>query len=132
MSIISQNEDTASSANKNEDTYTIVALQSLITLNSIKRDLLLDVSTPKKNTPLTDNFKNLIYGLFNLPNNIFYQELMKTYDSLAKSNNNSEAFMQDPFHFLKNFLEYLNNENIKIDDPSFFQSYPQKKHSQYI
>ena len=132
MSVISQNEDTSSSVNKSEDTYTIVVLQSLMALKSIKRDLLFDVSTPKKNTPLTNNFKNIIYGLFNLPNNIFYQELMKTYDLLAKSNNNSEAFMHDPFHFLKYLLEYLNNENITILEPSFFQLYPNaKKQYQY-
>jgi hypothetical protein len=132
MSAILQNEDTASSINKSEDTYTIVALQSLITLNSIKRDLLFNISTPKNNTPLTNNFKNIIYGLFNLQNNIFYQELLKTYDSLAKFNNNSEAFMHDPFHFLKYFLEYLNNENITILEPSYFQLYPQaKKNNQY-
>jgi hypothetical protein len=132
MSAILQKEDNANAVNKNDETYADVVLQSLSVLKTIKRDFLYDEPLPNKNTPLTNNFKTILYGLFNPSNNIFYQELLKTYDSLAKSNNTSDALKHDPFHFLKYFLEYLNNENITILEPSYFQLYPQaKKNNQY-
>ena len=70
-----------------------------MSLKTIKTDILNDIPSQNMNTPLTDDFKTLFFGLFNTPDNKFFKDFMKTYNS--KANNNNEALLHNPYNFLK-------------------------------
>ena len=127
MNSIVQSEDSCS-MNKYEETYAMVVLQSLSVLKAIKQDFLDDVPLPMNfNTNLTFNFKVFLNQIFNFPNNNYFQDLLKTYNFYANNFNNSEAFLHDPYHFLKYFLEFLNNENNKVKDYNYYKVYEEEK-----
>ena len=125
MTEVLENEDTSSSMNKTEETYATVVLQALSVLKVIKHDFLENEPFQNKQMTLTNNYKAILYGLYNLPNNMLYQELMKTYT--CYSQNLTEILVLKPFNFLKNFLDFLNNENNTIEDPNYFQLFNQEK-----
>ena len=125
MSDAIQNEDTGNAINKKQESYFTVTLQALSVLKPITNDFL-DYET-NTNATLSNTFKTLLFGLYNLPNNKFYQKFKETYISIAKSLNLSEALKKDPFHFLKNILNMLSIENNIVKNPNYFQSYNQEK-----
>ena len=81
------------------ENYGNLVLQALMSLKTIKTDILNDIPSQNMNTPLTDDFKTLFFGLFNTPDNKFFKDFMKTYNS--KANNNNEALLHNPYNFLK-------------------------------
>lgn len=125
-----QNEG-SSSVNKCEETYITVVLQSLSVLMPIKNDFLNDEPLPSNQTTLSNNFKKLLYALFNTQNNTIFQDFMNSYFFYAQNNNNSqnssEPLLHDPYHFLKYLLIFLNSENNKPKDYNYFKKYEKEK-----
>ena len=109
------------------ENYANLVLQALMALKTIKYDILNDIPSQNINTPLTDDFKTLYFALFNSPNNKFFQDFIKTYNS--KANNNKDALLNDPYNFLKYLLIFLKDENIKDFDFNFLLNYEQLKNN---
>ena len=107
------------------ENYANLVLQALMALKTTKTDILNDIPTQNMNTPLTDDFKTLFFGLFNSPENKFFKDFIKTYNS--KANNNQDALLHDPYNFLKYLLIFLKEENIKDVDLNFLATYQQQK-----
>ena len=126
MNSFAQSEDSGS-MNKYEESYAMVVLQSLSVLKAIKQDFLDDVPLPMNFANLSFNFKVFLNGIFNFPYNNYFQEILKTYNFYANNNNNNEALFHDPYHFLKYFLEFLNNENNKVKDYNYYKVYEEEK-----
>ena len=124
MNFVVQN-DNLNLNNKIEIAYANVVFQALISLNTTKSDFLNDEPLPMMNTPLTNDFKVLLYGIFNTPNNPFFSNLMKTYYYYAQEDTN--ALLKNPYNFLKYFIVYLNTENNKVINHNYFQIYEQQK-----
>ena len=108
---------------ESEDSYEVVlqALSSLKTIKSKFADLEL---SKNNNTPLTNDFKIFLFGIFNSDKK-FFKDLMKTYNDKAK--NIKEALLKDPYHFTKYFIQFLNEENIQAENPNYSQTYEKEK-----
>ena len=109
MTSISQNDE---AKNQSEKTYHNVVFQSLNILIDFRKDFLYEEAEPENTTNLTKSLKSILYGSFNTQNDIFLQDILKYYNE--KSQNNNEALIHDPYHFLKYLLIYLNEENFKL------------------
>ena len=108
---------------ESEDSYSIV-LQALFSLKTI-RSKFIDLELSKNNnTPLSNDFKSLYYGIFNSDKK-FFNDFIKTYNDKAKNIN--DALLKDPYHFTKYLIQFLNEENIQGEDPNYLQTYEKEK-----
>ena len=102
-------------------------IQSLNTLISFKEDFLSNLPKQKdiSNKKLTDAFQALHYGSFNFINDSLFLDLIKDYNEYAQ--NIRDALLNDPYHFLKYFLIFLNGKIIMQKMFLFFNFMSNKK-----
>ena len=108
---------------ESENSYELV-LQALSCLKTIKSKFADLELSENNNTPITNDFKLLLFGIFNSDKK-FLKNLIKTYNDKAKNIN--EALLKDPYHFTKYFIQFLNEENIPAENPNYLQTYAQEK-----
>ena len=108
---------------ESENSYELV-LQALSCLKTIKSKFADLELSENNNTLITNDFKLLLFGIFNSDKK-FLKNLIKTYNDKAKNIN--EALLKDPYHFIKYFIQFLNEENIPAENPNYFQTYTQEK-----